>query len=165
MDLEKVFVFRHLCILPVVSALIGSLLMFLMGSAKTIQAISVLLTAITDLDAPATSPRSYEVAVLLIRSVDAFLVGLFLIVFAYSVYALFLKGLTAEQEAGPFEWLKMDGLDQLKKTVAQLVIIILFVAFLDRVIAAQTICLKYEELVLPAAILCLAAAKRLLREN
>ena len=114
---------------------------------------------------PKDSSASYEAAVLLIRSIDAFLIGLFLIVFAYSIYALFLKGMTTDTEAGPFSWLKMDGLDQLKTALAQLVVIILFVLFLDKVMASEKVSLGLEDLVLPIAILSLAAAKRLLRRE
>ena len=59
----------------------------------------------------------------------------------------------------------MDGLDQLKTALAQLVIIILFVLFLDKVMASEKALLGYEELALPVAILFLAGAKRLLRRG
>jgi uncharacterized membrane protein YqhA len=164
MDLEKLFLFRYLCILPVLSSLLGSLLMFVIGTVKTLQAFSVFFTGYA-VPGPNHSSASYEAAVLLIRSVDAFLIGFFLIVFAYSIYALFLKGVTTDQGAGPFSWLKMDGLDQLKTALAQLVVIILFVLFLDKVMASEKVSLGLEDLVLPVAILCLAAAKRLLRRE
>jgi uncharacterized membrane protein YqhA len=163
-DLEKLFLFRYLCILPVVSSLLGSVLMFVIGAVKTFQAFLVFSSGYVGPDAKESS-ASYEAAVLLIRSVDAFLIGFFLIVFAYSIYVLFLRGVTAEQQAGPFPWLKMDGLDQLKTALAQLVVIILFVLFLDKVMASEKANLGLEDLVLPVAILCLAAAKRLLRRE
>jgi uncharacterized membrane protein YqhA len=139
-------------------------LMFFIGALKTLQAFSALLTGYAVPESKGLSP-TYEAAVLLVRSVDAFLIGLFLIVFAYSVYALFLKGVTVNGETGPFSWLKMDGLDQLKTALAQLVIIILFVLFLDKVMASENALLGYEELALPVSILFLAAAKRLLRRG
>ncbi len=136
MDVDKLFLLRYLCILPIVSSLLGAILMFCIGALKTVQAFSALLMGYAVPDRKALSP-TYEAAVLLVRSVDAFLIGLFLIVFAYSVYALFLKGETVKGETGPFSWLKMDGLDQLKTALAQLVIIILFVLFLDKVMASR----------------------------
>jgi uncharacterized membrane protein YqhA len=163
-DLEKIFLFRYVCILPVVSSLVGSIVMFAIGAVKTLQAFFVFFTGYV-VPGPKDSSASYEAAVLLIRSVDAFLIGFFLIVFAYSIYALFLRGMTTVREAGPFPWLKMDGLDQLKTALAQLVVIILFVLFLDKVMASEKVSLGLEDLVLPVAILCLAAAKRLLRRE
>jgi uncharacterized membrane protein YqhA len=163
-DLEKIFLCRYLCILPVVSSLLGSILMFVAGTVKTLKAFSIFFTAYA-VPGPKDSSASYETAVLLIRAVDAFLIGFFLIVFAYSIYALFLKGVTTDQGSGPFSWLKMDGLDQLKNALAQLVVIILFVLFLDKVMASEKVSLGLEDLVLPVAILCLATAKRLLRRE
>ena len=164
MDLEKLFLARYLCIMPVVSSLLGSLLMFLIGVLKMLQAFSVFLTSYSAPE-PKNSSAVYEAAVLLIRSVDAFLIGMFLIVFGYGTYALFLKGLTTEGDTGTFSWLKMDGLDQLKTALAQLVVIILFVLFLDKMMASEKVTLGYQDLVLPAAILFLSAAKRLLRRE
>ena len=164
MDLERLFLSRYLCILPVASSLLGSLVMFLIGVVKTVQAFSVFLTGYA---APHYKNSSVvdEAAVLLLRSVDAFLIGFFLIVFAYSTYVLFLKGLPADQKTGPFTWLRMDGLDQLKTALAQLVVIILFVLFLEKMMASEKVSLGLEDLVLPVAILFLAAAKRLLRRE
>lgn len=162
MDWEKLFVARHLCILPVAFSLLGSVLMFIIGVVKTLQAFSVFLNSLVA-SSLKNSASVYEAAVVLIRSVDAFLIGLFLIVFSYSTYLLFLKGDTADRDKGPFSWLKMDGLDQLKTALAQLVIIILIVLFLDKMMASEKVSLGLQDLVLPVAILCLSAAKRLLR--
>jgi uncharacterized membrane protein YqhA len=163
-DLQKLFNARYLCILPVAFSLLGSLLMFLIGVFKTFQAFTVFFAGVAA-PSPKNSSSVYEAAVILIRSVDAFLIGLFLIVFSYSTYALFLKGQTTEREQGPFSWLRMDGLDQLKTALAQLVIVILFVQFLDRMMASEVVALGFQDLVLPIAILCLSAAKRLLRRE
>lgn len=164
MDLQKLFNARYLCILPVAFSLLGSLLMFSIGVLKTFQAFAVFFAGVTA-PSPKNSSSVYEAAVILIRSVDAFLIGLFLIVFSYSTYALFLKGQKTDRDQGPFSWLRMDGLDQLKTALAQLVIIILFVLFLDRMMASETVTLGFQDLVLPIAILCLSAAKRLLRRD
>ena len=136
--------------------------MFIIGVVKTLQAFSVFLNSLVA-SSLKNSASVYEAAVVLIRSVDAFLIGLFLIVFSYSTYLLFLKGDTADRDKGPFSWLKMDGLDQLKTALAQLVIIILIVLFLDKMMASEKVSLGLQDLVLPVAILCLSAAKRLLR--
>ena len=136
--------------------------MFIIGVVKTLQAFSVFLNSLVA-SSLKNSASVYEAAVVLIRSVDAFLIGLFLIVFSYSTYLLFLKGDTADRDTGPFSWLKMDGLDQLKTALAQLVIIILIVLFLDKMMASEKVSLGLQDLVLPVAILCLSAAKRLLR--
>ena len=163
MDLEKLFFGRYFCLLAVVFLLLGSLLMFLIGAYKTLQAIYVSSYGLF-LNGTGNSFQIRDGVVMLIRSVDAFLIGLFLIVFSYSIYALFLKGATAPQKKGPFPWLKMEGLDQLKTALAQLVIIILFVLFLDKMMASEQAELGIRDLVLPGSILCLAAAKRLLRQ-
>jgi hypothetical protein len=57
----------------------------------------------------------------------------------------------------------MDGQEELKTALAQLVIIILRVLFLDRMMASEKISLGVEDLILPVSLLCLAGAKRLLR--
>ena len=55
MDLEKLFLFRYLCILPVVSSLIGSILMFVIGSVKTLQAFFLFFHRFQDFDDAAVS--------------------------------------------------------------------------------------------------------------
>jgi uncharacterized membrane protein YqhA len=163
-DLNKLFLFRYLCILPVAVSLLGALLMFVIGTVKTLDAFSIFFTY-SLAAGPGDSSAAYEATVLLIRSVDAFLIGLFLIVFAYSVYELFLIGVATDRHDRPFPWLKMEGLDELKTALAQLVVVILFVLFLDKVMASEKTGLILEDLVLPVAILCLAAAKRMLRRQ
>ncbi len=138
--------------------------MFFIGMMKTLHAFAIFFGNSAGSQVEDKSD-SYEAAVMLIRSVDAFLLGLFLIVFSYSIYALFLKGVATDQDSGPFHWLKMDSLDQLKTTLAQLVIVILFVLFLDKVITSEKVSLGMEDLVLPIAILCLSAAKHLLSKT
>jgi uncharacterized membrane protein YqhA len=163
-DLERVFLLRYLCILPVVASLLGSLLMFLIGVVKTLEAYSVFVRSYA-VPTETESMMVNQTMVLIIRSADAFLIGFFLIIFAYGVYVLFLRKLSADTAPGPFPWLKMEGLDQLKTALAQLVIIILFVLFLEKVMASGPAIMKIEDIVLPAAILFLAAAKRMIRKE
>jgi uncharacterized membrane protein YqhA len=164
MNLEKIFVARYVSIVAVISSLLGAVVMFLVGAAKTAKAVFVFVTGtfggeITD------SSDTAMVTILIVRAVDAFLLGMFLIIFAYSVYVMFLRGKTENPIDQMFRDLQVTNISQLKNTLAHVVIIILFVLFLERMVMGLTTRLSLEELILPVSILCLGAGLRLMRDD
>jgi uncharacterized membrane protein YqhA len=95
--------------------------------------------------------------------VDAFLIGLVLLIFAYGVYTLFIRRIELEEKV-VFHWLEISSITSLKTLLAELIIIILFVKFLDVVIISIDK-LTWEILILPVSILLLALSLKFLEQR
>ncbi len=158
-DLD-VYSFRYLSLIVVICSIIGSLLMFYMGAMKTFTAA---LLAVLDffsinytLFPHHLSPDTASM-LLVVEAVDNFLFGLVLLLFSFGIYTLFIRPFRiTSDEAGP-SWLKIKSISELKTQLAQVIIIMLFVLFLERVmLLGDEDPFEWTMLVLPAAILALA---------
>ncbi len=169
--LEKLerFVFRT-TLLSTLAAIFaswfGALLMFALGLADTYRAFeTAAFPAGGDVGA---LPRGEATVVYLIGALDRFLIGVVLLYFGYGLYGLFIRPNRAPSELGLPDWLHVDRIGELKQTVAEVIIVILFVLFLR--VALQTFHAEGVEtslesigrfLVLPVSIVLLAGALRL----
>ena len=159
--IEKVFThFRKVSIVAVLSSVLGSVLMFVIGAVKVVRAYDAyFLTAI--------EPGSYVkiqagIAIAyLVQAIDAFLIALILMIFGYGVFILFVADEQAN-ERGPSVGFKIASISQLKRILADMIVIILMVKFLESALT-NTGDFGWEALVLPGAILLLAAAVRVLK--
>lgn len=96
-----------------------------------------------------------------VRAIDGFLIALTLLIFGYGVFVLFVAGKhTVEKWAAA--GFKIRSITELKKMLADMIIIILMVKFLESALT-DTAGFGWQALVLPAAILLLAAAVRVLK--
>lgn len=162
MSFNRFFVFRYLAIISVIASLIGSALMFFVGAIKTYLAIGYVLegglfTATENFHQHLSSSSQMAVATL-VSAVDVFLFALVLLIFSYGVYHLFI--INKEQEANlklP-EWARVTSLAELKMILAEVIIVILFVEFLESVMNIKSEWLPWEGVILPFAILLMAAA-------
>ena len=151
---EYLYKVRYLSVVAIICSIIGSLFMFVIGAVKTFSAIWFF------------SPEDIEIGrgdyttKLLVQSVDAFLFGLILLIFSFGVYNLFIKRMTPSQQERAF-WLDVRSIGHLKNTLAEVIIIILFVKFLELVLS-DIPNLTWESLILPISIGILAAALKLL---
>ena len=152
---------RYISIVAVICSFIGSALMFLMGAVKTVKALAYYLL---DLDLGIhTAPGSIKSDLtqkLLVQSVDSFLFAMVMMIFSFGVYNLFIKPTSRPAQHRPF-WFNMRSVGHLKNTLAELIIIILFVKFLELVLLDLQN-LTWETLILPVGIGCLAVALKLL---
>lgn len=158
--MKILFSTRYISMVGVVCSVLGAALMFVIGAGKTFGAYQYFTGAKT-VDPVLKHLDSSALAIAyLIQSLDDFLIGLVLLIFAYGVFALFVQ-------TGEGEKLKVPGWDQvptvghLKKTLAEAIIVILFVTTLEE-IWIRLDQLTWEVLVLPASILLLSLGLKFL---
>jgi len=107
-------------------------------------------------------------AVHLVSALDRFLMGVVLLYFAFGVYLLFIRPDRTPDELGIPAWLHVEGIGQLEQTLAEVIIVILFVLFLRMALEsyiAQGPDLSWPAalklLTLPVSIFLLSAALKL----
>lgn len=157
---------RMITLIVVASSLIGTLLMFYLGAHNTFQAVAVQFEpAVQDVEGV---PTAEATVISLMVALDRFLIGLVLLFFAYGVYGLFVRPQHSSSDLGLPEWLHVEHISQLKQTLAEVIIVALFVLFIR--LALQTYQDRSTEIsaleiakfmALPLAILLLSGALRL----
>lgn len=144
----------------------GATLMFFLGVATTYDAFATI--AFSAEGAGGDLPRDEATVIYLIEALDRFLIAVVLIYFGFGLYGLFIRPEQLPSEIGLPDWLHVDSIGELKQTVAEVIIVILFVLFLS--VAFKTFHSDLDEislvtvarlLLLPVSILLLAAALRL----
>jgi len=98
----------------------------------------------------------------MVSAMDTFLFALVLLIFAYGVFHLFIATGDKIMEASLPEWARIESVTQLKTILAQVIIVILFVDFLESVISSGLEWMPWEGLTTPLAVLLLAGALRLM---
>ncbi len=150
---------RMISIIAVVASGFGSLLMFVIGAVKVFRAYVTYLGP--DLLTKQAPNESANLAIaLVVQAIDAFLIALVLLIFGKGIYSLFVHELDDDQPKVK-GWLGIQSISHLKAILAELVIIILMVKFLES--ALRTFGgYQWEMLILPLGVLMLAGAVRLL---
>ena len=140
---------RFLMLFASLGAFAGGMLMFWLGAKKLLGAAGFVAAA---------DVKAANVSVL--GATDAFLFGVALFVIAYAVaFGFVLEGARELRDRLP-RWMHTDDLGQLKRTLVEVVLVVLVVDFATDV-AEQEAHLGWDALVLPIAILLIAAASRL----
>jgi len=151
---------RLISVLAILSSLLGALLMFWLGTVDT---IDVFRSVIFDRGALEETAQGVSViaTVDLLESLDAFLVGLAFLYFAYGIYSLFIR-IHPDVENDP-PWLQVNSISTLKKTLLELLVVLLTVVFVKGVLEHVTILtMNWNLLVIPLAIVAIALAIRLM---
>ncbi len=145
--------FRYLSLIGVVSSGFGSAIMFLIGAVKTIKAWKAFVPEGLDVTDPGISHANTATA-LIAQGIDSFLIALVLMIFASGIYNIFIRESSHRNESslGGFE---VHDIGQLKRILAELVIIILFVKFLEISLNSKG-AFEWSVLVLPLGTLALA---------
>lgn len=158
---------RYATIIAVISSFIGSFLMFFVGAKKIYKAVWGYLVNLEDTIPAHISPKvvahlsAEDIAISrAIESLDAFLIGLVFLFFAYGVYTLFIIGRDKAVERGVPEWLLPKDLGKLKEILAQTIIVILFVLF-ARLVWIHLDNLTWDLLIIPIAIALLGLTLKL----
>lgn len=152
---------RWFSIVTVLSSLVGALLMFLIGAANTGEAVLRYFGLQVDATSTATNSPRPAANLLLLESLDNGLTGLTFLYFAYGIYALFLT--TSETMAEAPRWLKVENIAALKKTLLEVVAVLLAVMFV-RVLAEKMLTdgPRWEMLIMPTGIIAIAISSRLM---
>ena len=152
---------RYISLIAVISLFAGSFLMFLAGLLRTVGAFFAFYNGFNGGFADHLTESSLA-SVALIQAVDAFLFALVLLIFSYGIYILFVHSFTQEELQQLPPWMQIVSIGELKTTLIQVIIVILAVNVLEHVILVGPQALKWETLIIPGAILCLAASLRLM---
>ena len=160
--MKKIFnIFRNFGFIAIICSLVGSLLLFCLGAWKTYSAIKIVLFdyipgGMEHLH-PADSATTY-----LLKALDTFLIALVLFIFARGVYTLFISNKNNIENDDAVKWIRIPNIGHLKNVLAEVIIIILFVIFLE-VIFENIYNLKWEFIIIPVSILLLALGLKFLR--
>ena len=145
---------RYLALIAVIFSLLGSVALFLIGGYEVVHSM---------LDFVKThAAKDFEIG--LINALDIFLFALIMMIFSMGVYDLFISKLEpAHMEGARPEWIIFKNIDELKSSLAKVVVIILVITFFELVITmAPGFKNSYELLVIPAGIVLIAWGMKLL---
>jgi uncharacterized membrane protein YqhA len=143
---------RAVMLIGSAGAMVGSLLMFLQGAFHLHDAWHKLMSG---------TEAEKQVTVPVLEAVDAFLFGIVLVIFAYGIAIGFVFTLPEGYGKRLPVWMKVQGVGQLKATLAEVVIVVLIVIF-ARVVVEANGHFEWSMLVLPASILLIAVALRMI---
>jgi uncharacterized membrane protein YqhA len=151
---------RYVSFVAVLAALIGAVLMFLVGVSDTYNAFLVFFGF-----EPAQLPGgpNLEATVKVLTALDKFLFGLVLLYFAYSVFFLFIRRDTSGADVRIPEWLQVQDLGRMKKTMLEVIVVLLAVLFLIVGLENQyDNDLNWNLVLIPVGIVAIAVAIKLI---
>ncbi len=159
MQKEQFITYRYLSYVAVIATAAAAVLVFLIGVMKTIEAYATFLRQLSTplVNEPAAVNKSIA---LLVQSIDLFLIGMVFLVFSYGVTTLFIKKIELP-ESSVLNWVRIDNINHLKVVLGEMIIIVLFVNFLE-IVLLNAADLTLEMLVLPVGIVLLALALKFL---
>ena len=143
---------RFLMLAASFGALIGALLMGGIAAVKLAQGAGLLVSG---------SPEPREITAAVMGAVDAMLFGVVLIIFAFAITFGFVFD-APKGERVP-AWMRPQGVGELKRTLVEVILVYLVVDFAIDV-SLQDAHAAWTNLVVPVAVLLIAAALRLLPE-
>jgi len=160
MKINNIFIAsKYTIMVAVVAALIGQLLMLLIGATKVYEAVKLYLLKEDISGYPEHIFHSDIATALLIQAVDAFLIAVVLMYFAFSLFHLFLgSNPDATVKLFPGNIAPRD-IRELKETLAEVVIVVLFILFLQQ-LWMELNNLRWELLVAPVSIALLALSMK-----
>jgi len=162
--MKKIFyLFRYISWTAIIGSLLGSLLLFIVGALKTINAFRVVIFNYIPEDKAHLHPADIATTYL-IKSLDTFLIALVLFIFAHGVYTLFISNKKDDDEKNVLKWIRTPNIGHLKNVLAEVIVIILFVKFLE-VVFVNIDNLKWEIVILPISIVLLALGLKFLSLN
>lgn len=151
--------FRYLSFVAVITSGLGAALMFALAVLKTVKAYVAFLGEPPALMADQSVVFNRAIA-LVVQSIDAFMIGMVFMMFSYGVTTLFIKKIELP-ESDVLSWVRVTNINHLKVILGEMIIIVLFVKFLEIILLSATE-LTFEMLVLPVGIVLLALALKFL---
>ena len=92
--------------------------------------LSEALAGLNVTGSPGDLPGEEATIVMLIGALDRFLIAIVLLFFGYGIYTLFVRPDSTPSDLGLPRWLHVERIGQLKQTLAEVIIVVLFVLFL-----------------------------------
>ncbi len=159
---------RYAVIVAVLCSFVSAFLMLYVGAEKVYKAVMGYVTGTgnvvmqgTDAERVLVHLTQGDAAIArVIESVDAFLVALVMMYFGYGMYSMFfIREGDSQGNDFPLHGIPKD-IGQMKETMTHVILVVLFVLFV-RVVWLNIDNLRWELLVLPAAIALLALGLKL----
>ena len=165
--METVFRVRYVSIIAVLFGAVAAVLMFFIGAVTTIKSIGVYFG--TGEAKAFSSDAALEATVDIVTSLDQFLLGLVLLVFAYGVYSLWVvadSGAWQERrgEIRAPDWLSVSNVTDLKVKLIEVIAVLLSVLFLKGVLTDPEH-IEWPALVIPIAVALFALTVWLIRQS
>jgi uncharacterized membrane protein YqhA len=160
------FKLRYIVLIIVFSTFLGSALMMSIGLIETFEVFNMYLFGAEIPEEFAEISRAEISGLMMVGVLDSLLFGLVLIIFSYGVYVLYIHDPAVDGELP--EWLRVKDVEHLKKTLAQVIVVILFVKFLEitlEMIVRKGGVFEWEHLVLPMSIFLLSLGLKVLFEE
>lgn len=98
----------------------------------------------------------------LIKALDTFLIAFVFFIFAHGIFTLFISEKKTSDKSGVFKWINTPNIGHLKNVLAEVIVIILFVKFLETVLINLN-SLSWETLILPISIVLLSFGLKFLQ--
>ncbi|WP_211362772.1 YqhA family protein [Gillisia hiemivivida] len=157
------YMFRYFSFIAIICSLLGSLLLFFIGAWKTYNAIKILFF---DYIPKGSEHLHYTdiATIYIMKSLDTFLIALAFFIFAYGIFALFISNKNDIEDKGVLKWISIPNIEHLKTVLARVIIIILFVIFLE-IIIENINDLKWEFLIIPISVLLFALGLKFLKSD
>lgn len=160
--LHALFQIRYISLVAVVSSLLGAFLMFVVGAVRTVQALLVFFGLRAAEFHELEVDLGLETTIRLVESLDSFLFGFVLLYFGFGMYSLFVIPDSGESEkrikVAP--WLEVNSLGQMKRTLLEVIVVLLAVLFVKGVLTTDEI--PWTALVIPITIVSLALSLKLI---
>lgn len=134
----RFFELRYLLMVPVLVSFAGSIVMFVVGTYNTFNAIYAI----------SIEGDFGQTAVILpiIKALDAFLIGIILVIFSFGIYDFFVSVLEPADHAGVRpDWFKFESTGELKTKLIEVVLVILAIKFFEKIVGNTD---KFDEPIL-----------------
>ena len=158
---ETFNIFRFISWIAIICSLLGSVLLFIVGAMKTYAAFTAVLFNKVPKGSLSHLDTSEIATTYLIKSLDTFLIALVLFIFAHGIFTLFISDKKPQHKTTVLKWISAPNIGRLKNILGEVIVIILFVKFLE-VILINPNNLDWKVLILPLAILLLAISLKFL---
>jgi len=122
------FELRYIILVPVLVGFFASMVMFSIGTYHIYNASTALILG--------GKFSSSKITLPIIKALDAYLVGIILVIFAFGIYDFFISELEPAEGAGlrP-DWFKFDSTGDLKNKLIEVVMVILAIKFFEQMVA------------------------------
>ncbi len=124
--------FRYISLIAVVSSALGAVLLFIIGAMKVLKAWIAFIPGGFELGNVGSKTYEANSAIAYIaQGIDCFLIALVLMVFASGIYSIAVVQKAPSEDGAKKGMFEITSIGRLKSILAELVIIILFVKFLE----------------------------------
>jgi uncharacterized membrane protein YqhA len=147
----------YVSVIAVVASAFGALLMFVIGAVKVVRAYQTYF-AENPFALSATAKGANAAITYLVQAIDAFLIAIVLMIFGGGIYNLFIHAVSERQR----HLFGIRSIAHLKSLLAELVIVILMVKFLEEALHSSG-SYGWDILILPVSVILFAVAVRVLR--